>query len=250
MTSFNAGPVHSAVRRMTELIDLENLEGYFDEYLLETTSTQSHDEDGFDTLPLDKDCSLPDMATPPPPRRITIESYTKICIQRSNDKSNEKHQSPSKNKSEDSKKVRREKNDSIDLTDVKRKQLRASTTSKVSHLEKNAWRDYGRSEKKDHYNRDNRTKWSWVLKFFCGVNQEFKWYSLKGKGMCLILPMAIFYIVLCVVLLPFIFAAAAVAALVLGAGLCSYLSLATKKVGVSSDDDSDKSCLEAIWWWA
>lgn len=31
-----SGPVHKAVRRMTELIDLENLDGYFDEYLLET----------------------------------------------------------------------------------------------------------------------------------------------------------------------------------------------------------------------
>jgi hypothetical protein len=58
MTSLDAGPVHNAVRRMTELIDLENLEGYFDEYLLE--SAQSHDVDDFDDLPEDKGCSLTD----------------------------------------------------------------------------------------------------------------------------------------------------------------------------------------------
>lgn len=71
--------------------------------------------------------------------------------------------------------------------------------------------------------------------------------TLAFPGLCLIMPMTVFYIILSVALLPFLVVAAAVSAIVLCIGICSYLSLATKKVGVSSDDD--KSCFEALMWW-
>lgn len=61
--------------------------------------------------------------------------------------------------------------------------------------------------------------------------------------------MLVFYIILSVALLPFLVVGAAIAAVVLCASVCTYLSLATKKVGVSSDDDGDRSCLEAVMWW-
>lgn len=51
MTSFPTGPVHNAVRRMTELIDLENLEGYFDEHFtLETQNHQPSNNQEFDAI--------------------------------------------------------------------------------------------------------------------------------------------------------------------------------------------------------
>lgn len=53
--SFPSSPVHNAVRRMTELIDLENLEGYFDEYLLDNPQQlqqmNTQDSKEFDALP-------------------------------------------------------------------------------------------------------------------------------------------------------------------------------------------------------
>lgn len=45
MTSFPNGPVHNAVRRMTELIDLENVEGYFDEYIIESQNQSNNNQD-------------------------------------------------------------------------------------------------------------------------------------------------------------------------------------------------------------
>ncbi|KAK3747304.1 hypothetical protein QZH41_005530 [Actinostola sp. cb2023] len=85
-SSISTGPVHNAVRRMTELIDLENLEGYFDEYLLESQQQQktNHHEREFDDLP--EETSEPQSPTSPSSgpqsRFITIESYTKIRIER------------------------------------------------------------------------------------------------------------------------------------------------------------------------
>ena len=62
-----------------------------------------------------------------------------------------------------------------------KRQQRISTSSRVSQLEKNAWKTT--VETANHYDKRNNSKKSVVFKFFFGINDEFKWYSLKGKGM-------------------------------------------------------------------
>ena len=59
--------------------------------------------------------------------------------------------------------------------------------------------------------------------------------------------MFILYIVVSLAIFPFLIVAAAVGSIFFYAGIVSYLAFASKKVGLSIDEDGDSKCLGKVW---
>ncbi|XP_032238488.1 uncharacterized protein LOC116618646 [Nematostella vectensis] len=263
MADFSPGPVHNAMRRMTELIDLENFESYFDEMLLDSSHSNSNHgkaeskEREFDDISVDLSPQELTVPTDSDSRRrsqahiVSIKSFTEILYERTEGNKEITKEEPSLARvNTDTKKTEKARENTINVQAKRKKKIStASRVSATSSLEKNAW---GRSKRSDErvHPRERQNCCLLVCKTLWGLNKDYKWYSLKGKGICWLVPMVLIYTLICVLLLPFLICAAAVSAVLLCASVCSYLSFAQKKVGVSLDEEKDKTCLEALWWWA
>ncbi|PFX13760.1 uncharacterized protein LOC111345665 [Stylophora pistillata] len=222
---------------MTEIIDLEGTSQELDYDCLYSRDSNNNQTD--------TDSPNDSVLDVKQPRLITIKSYTEICIEAGETTEEPSPRVKPKFKPDTKLKDSERSNRLGEVTpDPKRKLSKPKVKFPKSTDKVNVW---SKQEKAKAKKKERAPCWLVVFVFCCGVSKEHQWYSLLGKGVFLSFFMAIMYLVASLTVLPFLIIAAVLATIFFSAGILSYLALSSKKVGVSIDDDGDRSCLGTVW---